>query len=131
VMPGADAAGLLRLGAQAVAMGTAFLACPEAGTAPVHVHALTHRRGTTVTRAFTGRSARALATTWTELFSAAAPAAYPHVHHLTAPLRSHGRATGEAELVHLWAGTGHAAVRQLPAVQLARALREELADEMG
>ena len=131
VMTGADAAGLLRLGAQAVALGTAFLACPEAGTAPVHVHALTHRQGTTVTRAFTGRSARALVTTWTELFSAAAPAAYPHVHHLTAPLRAHGKATGEAELVHLWAGTGHAAVRPLPAAQLARALRGELADEMG
>ena len=72
----------------------------------MHRHALTHRTGTTVTRAFTGRSARALTTTWTELFSEAAPAAYPHVHHLTAPLRAHGKATGEAELVHLWAGTG-------------------------
>jgi nitronate monooxygenase len=131
VMTGAEGAVLLRLGARAVALGTAFLACQEAGTAPVHAHALTHRHGTAVTRAFTGRSARALATTWTELFSAAAPAAYPHVHHLTAPLRSHGKATGEAELVHLWAGSGHATVRPLPAAQLARTLRRELADEMG
>jgi nitronate monooxygenase len=130
VMTGAQAAQILGLGAQAVAMGTAFLACPEAGTAAVHVHALTHRTGTTVTRAFTGRSARALVTTWTERFSAVAPAAYPHVHHLTAPLRSHGKATGEAELVHLWAGTGHVGVRGLPAAQLARALRAELSAEI-
>src|SRR5689334_14985487 len=98
VMTGAQAREVLRAGATAVALGTAFLGCPEAGTAPVHRHALTHRSGTTVTRAFTGRSARALTTTWTERFSEAAPAAYPHVHHVTAPLRAHGKATGEAEL---------------------------------
>jgi nitronate monooxygenase len=126
VMTGADAAAVLRAGATAVALGTAFLDCPEAGTAPVHRHALTHRTGTTVTRAFTGRSARALTTTWTELFSEAAPAAYPHVHHLTAPLRARGKATGEAELVHLWAGTGHANLRRLPAAELARSLVVEL-----
>lgn len=127
VMTGAEAAVVLRAGAAAVALGTAFLGCPEAGTAPVHRHALTHRSGTTVTRAFTGRSARALTTTWTELFTEAAPAAYPHVHHLTAPLRAHGRATGEAELVHLWAGTGHARLRSQPATELARLLVDELA----
>jgi nitronate monooxygenase len=127
VMTGADASQVLRAGATAVALGTAFLGCPEAGTAPVHRHALTHRSGTTVTRAFTGRSARALTTTWTERFSEAAPAAYPHVHHVTAPLRAHGKATGEAELVHLWAGTGHERLRSLPAVELARTLVDELA----
>lgn len=126
VMTGADAAAVLRAGATAVALGTAFLDCPEAGTAPVHRHALTHRTGTTVTRAFTGRSARALTTTWTELFTEAAPAAYPHVHHLTAPLRAHGKATGEAELVNLWAGTGHGRLRRLPAAELARTLVAEL-----
>jgi len=127
VMTGTEAADVLRAGATAVALGTAFLGCPEAGTAPVHRHELTHRSGTTVTRAFTGRSARALTTTWTELFTEAAPAAYPHVHHLTAPLRAHGRATGEAELVNLWAGTGHARLRSLPAAELARLLVDELA----
>ena len=125
VMTGGEAGALLSAGAGAVAFGTAFLACPEAGTAEVHRHALTHREGTTVTRAFTGRSARALVTTWTQRFGPASPAAYPHVHHLTAPLRAHGKATGEAELVHLWAGTGHAQVRELPAAELARLLTAE------
>jgi nitronate monooxygenase len=128
VMTGADAAELMHAGATAVALGTAFLDCPEAGTAPVHRHALTHRSGTTVTRAFTGRSARALTTTWTERFSEAAPAAYPHVHHLTAPLRAHGKATGEAELVNLWAGTGHERIRAMPAAELARTLCAELVE---
>jgi nitronate monooxygenase len=126
VMDGAGAAELRADGAVAVALGTAFLACPEAGTSAVHVHALGHRSGTTVTRVFTGRSARALTTTWTDVFRSSAPAAYPHVHHVTAPLRAHGRATGEAELVNLWAGTGHGRLRALPAAQLARVLRAEL-----
>jgi nitronate monooxygenase len=48
------------------------------------------------------------------------------VHHLTAPLRAHGKATGNAELVHLWAGTGHARIRALPAAELGRRLMAEL-----
>jgi nitronate monooxygenase len=126
LMTGGEAAEVMAEGAVAAAFGTAFLACPEAGTAPVHVHALTHREGTTVTRAFTGRSARALRTAWTEGYGTGAPAAYPHVHHVTAPLRAHGKATGEAELVHLWAGTGHRRLRVLPAGELCRALLGEL-----
>jgi nitronate monooxygenase len=46
---------------------------------------------------------------------------------VTAPLRAHGKATGEAELVHLWAGTGHRGLRALPAGELCRALLDELA----
>ena len=126
LMTGADAAEVLSRGADAAAFGTAFLASPEAGTAPVHVHALTHRQGTVVTRAFTGRSARALRTAWTDGYGAGAPAAYPHVHHVTAPLRAHGKATGEADLVHLWAGTGHRGLRPMPAGELCRTLIEEL-----
>ena len=53
---GADGAAALTAGAGAAAYGTAFLLCPEAGTSPVHRHALVHRRVTTVTRASTGRS---------------------------------------------------------------------------
>jgi nitronate monooxygenase len=131
LMTGGDAAEVLAEGAVAAAFGTAFLVCPEAGTAPVHAHALTHREGTTVTRAFTGRSARALRTAWTEGYGTGAPAAYPHVHHVTAPLRAHGKATGEADLVHLWAGTGHRRVRAVPAGELCRALLHELDEARG
>lgn len=133
-MTGTDAAELIGAGARAVAFGTAFLDCPEAGTAAVHRYELVHHEDhhhaedTVVTRAFTGRSARALTTTWTELFTDAAPAAYPQVHHLTAPLRSHGKSTGEAELVHLWAGTGHTRIRPMPARDLARTLVRELSE---
>lgn len=128
---GGDIAQVLALGASAAAVGTAFLRCPEAGTAGVHAHALAHREGTVVTRAFTGRSGRALATTWTELFSEAAPAAYPHVHFVTAPLRALGKELGQAELVHLWAGTAHASARSVPAAEVVRTLLSELAASPG
>lgn len=110
--------GLLAAGAHAVACGTAFLRADEAGTADVHRHELAARSETVVTRAFTGRSARALVTSWTEVFTEHAPAAYPQVHHLTAPLRSHGKATGQPDLVHLWAGTGHGSGKDAPAAEI-------------
>lgn len=115
-------AALVDAGAQAVACGTAFLRADEAGTAEVHRHELTRRTDTVVTRAFTGRSARALTTSWTEVFTEVAPAAYPQVHHLTAPLRAHGKATGQPDLVHLWAGTGHRSARSAPAAEIAEEL---------
>lgn len=115
-------AALLGGGATAVASGTAYLRSDEAGTAEVHRHGLATREGTVVTRAFTGRRARALRTSWTDRFGDGAPAAYPHVHHVTAPLRAHGKATGQPELVHLWAGTGHASAQAAPAAEITRDL---------
>jgi nitronate monooxygenase len=126
VTDGVHAARLLAAGADAVAFGTAYLDAEEAGTAEVHRHALHDRPETVVTRCFTGRSARALRNGWTDLFGDSAPAAYPHVHHVTAPLRAHGRATGEADLVHLWAGTGHASARRAPAGVITRDLLSEI-----
>ena len=57
LMTGEDAAAALHLGASGVALGTAFLDCPEAGTAAVHRAALRSDRPTELTRAFTGRTA--------------------------------------------------------------------------
>jgi nitronate monooxygenase len=55
-----------------------------------------------------------------------APSAYPALHHVTAALRAHGRAVGDPDLVNLWAGTGHASSRDLPAGDLVAALAAEL-----
>ena len=57
-----DVQRVLQAGASAAVLGTAFLLCPEAGTNPTHRAALTDPRftETALTRAFTGRTARAL-----------------------------------------------------------------------
>ena len=123
VMDAAGVADALRAGASAVQCGTAFLLTPEAGTSAVHRGALTSDdfTETVVTRAFTGRFARTLANRWTTDFPDA-PAFYPAVHQVTAPLRAAAARAGDAQRVHLWAGTGWRAARAEPAADVVRRL---------
>jgi nitronate monooxygenase len=125
IATGRAVAAVLAAGAAAAQLGTAFLGCPEAGTAAVHRQALAGSTPTATTRAFTGRLARGIRNRFLDRYSAAAPVAYPELHHLTAPLRQAGRATGDPGLVNLWAGQTYELGRQLPAGQLVRTLAEE------
>jgi nitronate monooxygenase len=108
--------GALTAGAVAVQVGTAFLRCAEAGTNAVHRAALVdgQRTVTTMTRAFTGRRARGLVNDFIRRHGDA-PSAYPEIHHATRPLRVAAAATGDAERLHLWAGTGFRHAREQPA----------------
>ena len=125
IVTGAAIAAVLAAGAAAAQLGTAFLRCPEADTAAVHRQALADHAPTAMTRAFTGRLARGIRNRFLDRYSAAAPVAYPELHHLTAPLRQAGRAAGDPGLVNLWAGQTYELGRQLPAGQLVRTLAEE------
>lgn len=118
-----DVASVVGRGAVAAQVGTAYLLADEAGTSPVLRAALgdPSYAGTTLTRAYTGRWARGLANRFTAEH-ADAPAGYPHVHHLTAPLRAAAAAAGDAQVAHLWAGTGHAQARTAPAGDITRSL---------
>ena len=105
-----DATGLdavLRAGAAAAQIGTAFLRTDESGARQLHKDALAdpHFTRTRLTRAFTGRQARALENEFVRDHPEA-PVAYPAIHHLTAPLRAAAAAAGDAERLNLWAGTG-------------------------
>lgn len=105
----ADVVRLLDLGADAVLVGTALLLADEAGTNPLHRAVLAGGRfsGTSLTRAYTGRVARGLTNRFM-LEHQDAPIGYPHLHHVTAPLRKAAVAQGNADVAHLWAGTGFA-----------------------
>lgn len=119
-----DVAALLAAGAEAVAVGTLLLRTPESG-APA-----TYRAGladpaytrTTLTRAFTGRPARALVNGFVERHDAAAPVGYPELHHLTRPLRTAAAAAGDTGRLHLWAGTGWRSGTEEPAAAVVRRL---------
>jgi nitronate monooxygenase len=128
IMSGEEIGSTLAAGAIAAQLGTAFLLCPEAGTNAALRRAVASAGTTTLTRTFTGRRARGIVNAWTEAYGDGAPRAYPEIHHLTAPLRAHGRAVGNPDLVNLWAGTGYARARARPAAELvedlARGLRE-------
>lgn len=118
ISTGAAVAAVLTCGAQAAQLGTAFLSSPEAGTPQVHRVAVAAPGETAMTRAFTGRLARGIRNRFLDDHSQAAPAAYPDVHYLTAPLRAAGRSAGSPDLVNLWAGETHELAAALPADEL-------------
>lgn len=115
---------LLHRGADAVQLGTLFLTTDEAGTKPTHRRALIRAAAedrsaeTTLTRVFTGRPARALVNRFTDEMDASAVVGYPHVHFLTAGLRSAAASADDPELLNLWSGTGVSGCRQEPAASL-------------
>jgi nitronate monooxygenase len=118
IATGEAVAAVLVAGAAAAQVGTAFMRCPEAATAPVHRAALASDRATGLTRAFSGRLARGIVNRLQAEHTSAAPIAYPEIHHLTAPLRAHGRSTGDPDLVNLWAGQAHALAPEAPAAEV-------------
>lgn len=99
---------LLRAGADAVQVGTLFLTANEAGTRSTHRRALLELkdRETLLTRAFSGRCARTISNHFARSYNDSAPALYPEVHFLTAPIREHADKVGDPEHLNLWAGTG-------------------------
>lgn len=127
IMDGRGIAAALALGADAVQMGTAFMRCPEAGTGDAHRRALADAgdASTTVTRAFTGRSARAIRNRYVDEMDAESVPGFPVAHHLTAPLRAQAARAGSADHLALWAGQGTPLGRELPAAELLAALVTE------
>lgn len=123
IATGAGVAAVLSAGASAAQLGTAFLRCPEAGTAQLLRDAITLDTPTMLTRAFTGRRARGLRNRFM-LEHLDAPAAYPEIHYATGPLRAAARAEGNPDAVNLWAGQTHALAGELPAGELVRQLSE-------
>jgi nitronate monooxygenase len=133
IMDAAGVRGVLDAGAAAAQCGTAFLLAGEAGTSPLQRAALersasgtgfAHPDGsarTALTRAYSGRWARGLDNRFMREH-ADAPAAYPEVNALTAPLRQAATAAGDVESVSLWAGVGAARVRAAPAAEIVRDL---------
>lgn len=126
----ADARGIaaaLTLGAAAVQIGTGFLRCPEAGIHPAWAQGLAGAmpEKTMLTRAFSGRAGRSLATDYAIAAAgpgAPAPAPYPVQRGLTATMRKHALEAGDLHRMQAWAGQSAALARAEPAAGLARLL---------
>ncbi|WGT47430.1 NAD(P)H-dependent flavin oxidoreductase [Tessaracoccus lacteus] len=114
---------LLDVGAQSVAVGTLLLRTDEAGTSPTHRRALGDPSfvETVFTQAFTGRPARALRSGFVSRHPDGI-VGYPAPHHLARALRQAAGAAGDADRLHLWAGTGWRSAPTGPAADVVRHL---------
>lgn len=127
IMSGSDIAAVLAAGACAAQLGTAFLRCPESGANPLHKNALVdpNFQSTAVTRSFTGRFARGLVNRFLIEYDKLAPAAYPHIHHMTKQLRKAAAQANDPQVMSLWAGQGYRLAKDMPAGEIVRLLMEE------
>ena len=132
IMDGHGIAAAMQLGASAAALGTAFLTCPESGAPEAHKRAiLAARKDTTViTRAFSGRPARGLANAFIARLEGKENAIlpYPLQNALTRAMRAAAAKRGDAGFLSLWAGSGVAQARAMPAGELVRRLLEETSE---
>src|SRR6266403_2508555 len=107
----ADARGViaaLALGAEAVQMGTVFLACEESGASRFHRQALREKKAghTALTKGFTGRLARGIHNRLLEELNQEGTAIlpYPLQRRLVRNLAIPAEAAGRSDLLPLWAG---------------------------
>lgn len=126
----ADARGVaaaLTLGASAVQVGTAFLACEESNALPLHREMLFSdaARRTSLTRAFSGRLARGIHNEFIGRMQGLERALppYPVQGWLTARLKEAAARAGRADMISLWSGQSAPLLRHRKAGQLFAALR--------
>ena len=95
----------LMLGASAVQVGTVLLRTPEAGLPAPWADAIggAAPEDTMATRAFSGRTARAIRNVYAES-AMPDPAPYPLQRAFTAPMRAAAQAAGDTDRMQMWAG---------------------------
>lgn len=134
----ADARGVaaaLLLGASAAQIGTGLLRTPEAKIHPAWADAIgrTAPEGTMLTRAFSGRAGRSIATTYVRAAAADAPppAPYPVQRGLSAAMRSAAQKAGDAERMQVWCGQAAHLARAEPAGEIVREIWDGARDLLG
>lgn len=129
----ADARGIaaaLILGASAVQIGTGLLRSPEAKLASVLADAIgrTRPEATLVSRAFSGRPGRSVATAYARAATAPgapSPAPYPVQRGLTQPMRDSAAKANDIDRMQAWCGQSGGLAQQQPAADLVRNLWDD------
>ncbi|KOS08213.1 hypothetical protein AM493_05030 [Flavobacterium akiainvivens] len=112
----------LVLGAQAVQVGSVFLACNESLAIPAYKNRLANiiDTETQLTRVFSGRWARGISNKMMDeiTLSGLVIPPYPIMNSLTTPLRVASQKADNADYTNLWAGQAAGGAQQKPATQI-------------
>jgi len=136
VADGRGVAAALLLGASAVQVGTAFLRSPEAKIAAAWADAIgrTAPEDTMVTRAFSGRHGRSVATAYARAAAAPtapAPSPYPVQRGLTAAMRDAAVKANDIDRMQAWAGQSASLAKAEPAAEIVRRLWDDAQALLG
>ena len=128
IMDGADIANILKAGAVAAQLGTAFLCCDESTASLAHKEYLLnhHGRGSVFTAGFSGRPARGIDNAFMRLMESKMVLPFPIQNTMTASLRQLAGRTNNGEYQSLWAGQAYSKTRKLSAKNLMLTLKDEL-----
>ncbi|WP_375287830.1 NAD(P)H-dependent flavin oxidoreductase [Sphingomonas sp.] len=134
IMDGAGVRAALSLGAAAVQLGTAFIACPESSADEAYRAALAGdgAEHTVMTSAISGRPARCIANLFTawDRSTSIRPPDYPIAYDAGKALNTAAKARQEGGFGAQWAGQGAPLHRVMPAAALTQVLWQE-ASETG
>jgi nitronate monooxygenase len=133
---GRGVAAALTLGANAAMMGTSFLRCPEAKVHPAWADALgsTRPEQTILSRAFSGRPGRSIATDYVQAAlraDAPDPAPYPVQRGLTTMMRSDAQKAGDLQRMQAWAGQSAGLSKAEPAEVLIERVWKDAQELLG
>ena len=125
----------LALGAEAVQMGTVFLACDDSGASLAHRQILRGKKAgrTALTRGFTGRLARGIHNRLLEELNREGTAIlpYPLQRQLVRDLAIPAEAAGRADLLPLWAGQSASLSTCTDALAFLTSLVEDVSEIAG
>jgi len=130
IADGRQVAAALTLGASAAQIGTALLRATEGALAPAWSDALDglEPENTVLTRAYTGRWGRSIATDYVKAAAAPdapLPAPYPVQRGLTAAMRADAIRRSDLNGMFTWAGQSAAFARAEPAAQIITRIWQE------
>ncbi|MFV5463213.1 nitronate monooxygenase, partial [Acinetobacter sp. 207] len=129
IMNGQQAQLMLKLGASAVQLGTAFVQCKSSNANPAYRQALFQQNITQMTDSISGRPARGLINHWhtqVDTPDRLTVPTYPYSYDLAKQLHAAAVIQGEQGYAPFWAGSNVSQIRELEAADLINQLVLEM-----